>query len=198
MNILSKLKASKPSFGALWVVAALLVASAGIRVAIGTDSAIALESEDMPMEAAATEMMTCEPPPEEISVVLEALNNRHAAIEAREAALEDRIAALSLAEQEIQENLEALEKAEKMLAATIATASTAAEDDLSKLTTVYENMKPKEASALFEQMAPDFAAGFLGRMRPDAAAGIMAGLTSGHAYSISVILAGRNANVPSE
>jgi flagellar motility protein MotE (MotC chaperone) len=45
-------------------------------------------------------------------------------------------------------------------------------------------------------MDPDFAAGFLGRMRPAAAAGIMAGLSPQKAYTISVLLAGRNAQAP--
>ena len=57
-------------------------------------------------------------------------------------------------------------------------------------------MKPKDAAALFEEMSPEFAAGFLGLMRADAAALIMTGLEPTTAYSISVILAGRNANVP--
>ena len=92
----------------------------------------------------------------------------------------------------------ALEMAEESLVSTMARASTASENDLTRLTAVYENMKPKEASALFEEMDPEFAAGFLGRMRPDAAASIMTGLNSGKAYAISVILAGRNANAPSE
>jgi flagellar motility protein MotE (MotC chaperone) len=35
-------------------------------------------------------------------------------------------------------------------------------------------------------------------MRPDAAAGIMAGLQPQTAYTISVVLAGRNAKVPTE
>ena len=47
---------------------------------------------------------------------------------------------------------------------------------------------------MVEAMKPEFAAGFVGRMRPDAAADIMAGLKPEFAYSISVILAGRNAN----
>jgi flagellar motility protein MotE (MotC chaperone) len=55
-------------------------------------------------------------------------------------------------------------------------------------------MKPKDASLLFERMSPDFAAGFLGRMRPDAAAAIMSGLPPELGYSISVLLAGRNAD----
>ena len=74
----------------------------------------------------------------------------------------------------------------------------AVENDLAALTSVYENMKPKEAAPLFEAMDPVFAAGFLARMRPEVAAGIMAKLSPDAAYSISVILAGRNANVPRE
>jgi len=45
-------------------------------------------------------------------------------------------------------------------------------------------------------MAPDFAAGFLSRMQPAAAAAIMAGMTPEQAYSISVLIAGRNAMAP--
>ncbi len=45
-------------------------------------------------------------------------------------------------------------------------------------------------------MAPEFAAGFLGRMRPDAAAAVLAGLKPDKAYSISVMIAGRNATAP--
>jgi flagellar motility protein MotE (MotC chaperone) len=47
-------------------------------------------------------------------------------------------------------------------------------------------------------MTPEFAAGFMARMRPDAAAAIMAGLEPATAYSISVVIAGRNARVPTE
>ena len=88
--------------------------------------------------------------------------------------------------------------AEEALAATIAMADEAAATDLDQLTNVYENMKPKEAAALFEEMPPEFAAGFLGMMRPDAAALIMTQLEPEVAYSFSVVLAGRNANVPTE
>ena len=80
----------------------------------------------------------------------------------------------------------------------LAVAEKAAEGDLSRLTSVYEAMKPKDAAALFEAMEPEFAAGFLGRMRPDAAAGIMTGLSPETAYMISVVLAGRNARAPTE
>ncbi|KIN65935.1 hypothetical protein Z945_982 [Sulfitobacter noctilucae] len=89
-----------------------------------------------------------------------------------------------------------LEEAEANLRRTLSLTDGAAEDDLARLTAVYENMKPKDAAALFATMEPDFAAGFLGRMRPDYAAAVMTGLPPDVAYSISVILAGRNANAP--
>jgi flagellar motility protein MotE (MotC chaperone) len=92
----------------------------------------------------------------------------------------------------------ALKEAETSLTATMALASSAAEDDLTQLTAVYENMKPKEAAQVFAAMDPKFAAGFLGRMRTDAAAAIMAGLEPDTAYAISVLLAGRNAAAPTE
>ena len=58
--------------------------------------------------------------------------------------------------------------------------------------------KPKDAAALFETMDPSFAAGFLSRMPADAAAGVLAGLSPEAAYTISVVMAGRNANAPQE
>ena len=106
--------------------------------------------------------------------------------------------ALSVADQTIARKLAALTEAEEKLRATLALADTAAEDDLIRLTAVYQNMKPAEAAALFEEMDPQFAAGFLGRMDPAAAAGVLAGLSPQAAYSVSVILAGRNANVPKD
>ena len=110
----------------------------------------------------------------------------------------ERMQALKLADEEMERKLAALVAAEEDLRATIAMADTAAEGDISRLVKVYENMKPKQAAALFEQMNPEFAAGFLGRMRPESAAGIMAGLSPGAAHSFSVVLAGRNAEAPTE
>lgn len=75
-------------------------------------------------------------------------------------------------------------------------ADDAAEGDVTRLVAVYENMKPKDATALFAVMDADFAAGFLARMKPEAAAAIMAGLDPKVAYTISAVLAGRNARAP--
>jgi flagellar motility protein MotE (MotC chaperone) len=91
-----------------------------------------------------------------------------------------------------------MKAAEEELKATLALADGAAEDDIARLTAVYQAMKPKDAAALFETMSPEFAAGFLGRMPPDSAAAILSGMSSEAAYGISVIVAGRNADVPKE
>ena len=86
-------------------------------------------------------------------------------------ALADRMQALRVAEEQAIARIEELVQAEADLAATIAQVESAAETDLDRLVTVYENMRPADASALFATMAPEFAAGFIGRMRPEAASG---------------------------
>jgi len=197
-------KRKKPARGVLWIIALLLSTSGAIRLSGGTGQAIAREvtqlatqrNDDATGHDAEMTAQAC-PTEADITEVLSRLQAREVLVEARESALADRMQALAVAEASIEEDLTALMAAEGALKATMAFAETAAEDDLSRLTAVYENMKAKEASALFQAMDPQFAAGFLGRMRPDAAASIMAGLDPQTAYTISVVLAGRNANVPS-
>jgi flagellar motility protein MotE (MotC chaperone) len=194
----------RPSVAA--VVAALLVLSVVARLASGSGAAIAeglgalTRAEAAISDVAAdpgAEPAVCTPPPE-LADILDSLTQREARVTELEAKLADRERLVALAEEEVRAGLTALETAEARLAATIATAQVAAENDLAKLTSVYENMKPAEAAILFGQMDPVFAAGFLGRMRSDAAAAILAGLPPDLAYSISVVLAGRNASVPTE
>lgn len=179
--------------GTLHIIAGLLITSAVVRVGAQAGPALAQgASEAEPTVAAAV------PAPTETSALLQALQTREARLAASEAQLRDRMQAMRVAEMEIEEKLAALQAAEESLSATIALADSAAATDLGQLTTVYENMKPKEAAALFEEMPPQFAAGFLGMMRPDAAALIMTQLEPETAYSFSVFLAGRNATVPTE
>lgn len=191
----------KSGRGALWMIALVFVASAGLRIASGTGAAIARELTDLSAQDLASgggvQPQTCQTD-EETTALIAALMEREGKIKEDEMLIAQKWKAVELAKAEISENLAALEDAEQRLSATMARAATAAEDDLAKLTAVYEAMKPKEAAALFEAMSPDFAAGFLGRMRSDVAAAIMVGLQPETAYTISVILAGRNANVPSE
>lgn len=192
--------------GSVVIIAALLLGSASIRLVTSAGSVLAEDSQQ-PASAAATDKdamaqqalpasMIAPSNRDEISNLISALTEREAQVAKREKQLEMRMRALAVADAEIQKRLESLTETESALRATLSLADEASEKDILRLTTVYENMKPKEAAILFEEMEPNFAAGFLGRMRPDAAADIMAGLTPQVAYSISVILAGRNATVP--
>ena len=196
---MSKLKKrTRSRAGSLFLIVGLLLGSAVLRVALGTSEAMA-KSGKLP-SGTATEAMEKPEPAEtrkiEISTLLTAIRKREEDVAEKELKQQMRGKALEVAQHEIERRIEALKLAEESLRATLARADTAAEDDVARLTTVYENMKPKDASALFEAMEPAFAAGFLGRMRADAAAGVMAGLKPETAYTISVILAGRNAKAP--
>lgn len=184
--------------GALTVVALVLIASALFRIS-GSGAAIALElKEQLQPEAHAEEDVEVKDLTPDLVALLAETKEREARVAEREAKLEARIQALSLIESAVAEDLKRLEQAEAELRATMARADKAAETDIGQLTAVYENMKPEQAAALFERMEPSFAAGFLGRMRSDSAAAILAGLDPDLAYSISVVLAGRNADVPRE
>ena len=150
------------------VIAAMLALSGGLRLGAGigwAEASAAAEGPDDRAEVAGS----CETP-DDIARVLALLKEREDRVVSREGALADRLQALAVAETQIASNMAALEEAEARLSATMAHASTAAEDDLARLTSVYENMKAKEAAPVFAAMDPKFAAGFLGRMRPDAAA----------------------------
>lgn len=191
-------KRHRPGRGALWLIAILLFSSGALRISNGAGVAMARGVDDLLVaEAGMGDPATCQPP-DDIAAILAALNVRENALKQKEAALADRLSALALAEGEITRNITALEAAETRLSATLAIADQATEGDLDRLTAVYESMKPKDAAALFQEMSPDFAAGFLGRMRSDAAAAVMAGLDPQTAYTISVMLAGRNANAPTK
>lgn len=188
-----------PGRGALVAISALLIGSALIRLGDDAGQAFAKVS-DEPAETHAHTEPSGNPgrTPEELQRMLDAFREREARIASQEIAIQDRMQALKFANREIERKLVELTAAEEALRETIALADTAAESDLDRLTRVYENMKPKQAAALFEEMDPNFAAGFLGRMRPEAAAAVMAGLSPEAAHTFSVVLAGRNADVPTE
>lgn len=179
--------------GSLVAIACLFIGSALARFASGPAIALAEEAAALGEAPGAAAAAVEE---DELARLLADLGAREADVTRREREAETRLAAAELAEMRAREAVAELEAAEAALRATIALADGAAEADLTQLTAMYEAMKPQQASPLFQQMAPDFAAGFLGRMRPDAAAAILAGLTPESAYAISVILAGRNADVP--
>ncbi len=185
------------SRGVLPVIAGLLLASALVRLGDDGWQALAVGAADPTDADSAADPALCEAPPDTAGLIA-AFQTREARLQQREAQITDRMQALRLAEAEIGDKLTALQAAQERLESTLALSETAAEDDLARLTAVYENMRPEDAATLFGQMAPDFAAGFIGRMRPEAAAPVLSQLEPEIAYSISAIMAGRNAGAPTQ
>ena len=130
--------------------------------------------------------------------LLQAIRQREAQLAAEEKRLADRKQTLGVAEAKLAEQLAAFEKARKNLEETLAMADQAAERDLARMTTVYENMKPAEAAKIFETMDVGFAAGLLARMRPDVAAQVLTGMKPETAYAVTLTIASRNAAVPTK
>lgn len=180
----------------LILISGLCVVSAAFRLADGSGAAIAREVANLgSYQDIVAETAGCTADAE-VQEILASLTTKEERLTRREEEIAARQAAMSEAQTKIEAKMAELKEAEDSLRAVLVMAEGAAENDISRLTTVYERMKPKEASALFETMAPEFAAGFLGRMNPEAAAQILAGLSPDIAYSLSAILAGRHTGVP--
>jgi len=167
------------------VIGLLFAGSAAARL---TDPEGAVAQEATAMAAREDSAARSCPRPQEAGPLLEAVREREAQLEARAREIADRERALEAAQATYREQAARLDEAEKRLAETLALADTAADRDVARLVAVYEAMKPKDAAAIFESMDVTFAAGFLARMKRDAAAE--------KAYSISVVMAGRNARAP--
>lgn len=169
---------------------ALLFFLAGLsRLGLGVADVIAAET-DIP--AIAPDTLTAAT----TDALLLALQAREAKIQANEADIANQKAALADAQAELRQQLDKLAAAEEQLLQTLSLTETAAEDDVTRLVAVYENMKPKQAAELFGQMDVEFAAGFFVRLRPDFAGAVMAELDPIVAYAISAVLAGRHAGTP--
>ena len=181
--------ARKPGRGALAIVAIILASSGALRLGSGIGRALA----EAPAGTAMSDPKTCPLPPVALAAALSA---REQSVKTEEAAVAQRLAALALADQAISKRMGELKSAEDQMKKTLSLADGAAENDLAKLTAVYEAMKPADAATLFNKMDPEFASGFLGRMHPESAAAILSGMNPDVAYSISVLIAGRNANAP--
>ncbi len=182
-----KVAGVKSGRGALVILSLILASAGALRLGSGIGMALANSS----TEPAAP--LKCPLPPAALAA---ALTGREAEVGAKEVAIADRMAALALADAAINKRMAELQTAEADLKKTLTIADGAAEKDITRLVAVYEAMRPADAAALFQTMAPEFAAGFLGRMRPDAAAAVLSGMKPDKAYSISVLIAGRNALAP--
>jgi flagellar motility protein MotE (MotC chaperone) len=182
--------------GTLFIISILLVGSATLRIGVQASTNLKRNLPEGVEQIDQAEQV--ETTPADLQQLLSVLRSQEQQLNRREILLEDKAKALEIADEAIDRKLAELIESEERLSTTLAMADGASEGDLSRLTDVYEKMKPKDSAALFEEMAPEFAAGFLARMRPVAAANVMAGLSPKTAYAVSVILAGRNAWVPKE
>lgn len=194
-------KNRKLKLGALTVLSLFFAFSAMIRVGVEAAPAIGRE-----MQKSATNTPYSIPAPnqaaklssEKFSAALAVLQERERKVKEAEEKVSLKLRNLEVVEKKIDQKLINLVEAEKNLKDTLALADGAAQADIERLVSLYEQMKPKEAAALFAEMDPNFAAGFLARMNTEAAASVMAGLDPKSAYTISVYLAGRNSKVPTE
>jgi flagellar motility protein MotE (MotC chaperone) len=121
--------------------------------------------------------------------LLEAIRERRRQLDAREAELTDRGRMLEVIERRASELLQELQDTRDSLEATLVTADKEADAQLTRLVTIYEGMKPKEAARIFEAMPAEVAAGFVRRMREAKSALIMAHLDAKHAYAITLSIA---------
>jgi flagellar motility protein MotE (MotC chaperone) len=130
--------------------------------------------------------------------LMQAIRAREAALDAEATRLADRQQTLNVAEAKLAEQLAAFETAQSQLEETLALADNAAERDIAQMTAVYESMKPADAARIFGRMDVGFASGLLSRLRPEVAAAILTGMEADAAYAITLTIASRNANVPTE
>lgn len=187
-----RLRRRKAGIAVLPVLAALLFASAGLRTVEGDNVArIRAFLETGPAYAADGGQT----PTDEIGEVLSALREREAQLEEREKSLDAREEVVREGEVELSRQMSEIEAAEGRLREMVNLADKASEQDVQTLVAVYENMRPDEAAPLFEQMPPAFAAGFLASMQPVTAAAVLAAMPPDAAYAVSVVLAGRNADL---
>jgi flagellar motility protein MotE (MotC chaperone) len=180
---------SRP-LGGVGLIVLCFVGSAALRL---TESGLAL-AEDI----GSAEVTEPAPPPADSDALLAAIREREAQLDAQEQRLADRAQTVSVAEAKLAEQLAAFETAQKNLEKTLALADEAAERDIARMTTVYENMKPADAARIFERMDVAFAAGLLARMRPEIAANVLTGMNADAAYAVTLTIASRNAAVPTE
>ena len=177
----------KAAVGGVGLIVLCFLGSAGLRLGeFGTALA---------QDIAAPATTTAAP---ESDALLAAIRQREAALDAEAARLAERQQTLAVAEERLNEQLATVEAARAQLEETLALADRAAERDIAQMTAVYEKMKPEEAAAIFARMELSFAAGLLVRMKPEIAAEVLAGMEPDTAYAVTLMIASRNAAVPTE
>ncbi len=187
---MSRRSSLRPAASGLLMLLALVFLAAGMsRLGLGVVVGFAADTEIQ--DPAAQETSDRDP-----ADLFASLRAREARLEQAEAEFDARLSILNETEAALRRQMQELIAAEERLSQTLRLTETVAEDDLSRLTSVFENMKPQQAANLFATMDIEFAAGFIARLRPETAAEIMAGLDPVLGYAISAVLAGRHASIP--
>lgn len=185
--------ATGPQIGGVGLIVLCFLGSAALRL---TESGAAIAQEIGELTSGAPEMAEAAHDDDAPDALLTAIRDREAQLEAEERRIADRAQTLNVAETKLAEQLAAFEEARARLEETLAQADSAAENDIARMTTVYENMKPAEAARIIERMEVRFAAGLMARMRPEIAAQVLAGMEADAAYAVTLTIASRNSAVP--
>lgn len=129
------------------------------------------------------------------TTLLDAIRQRSAQLDAREAAIADRERLLDVVDKRLKDRMTELKTLRDDLDKRLSVAQNAVSSDVTRLSKMFESMKPARAGEIFNAMDPNLAAGFLTQMSPETAALILANMQTEKAYAVSVIIAGRNAAV---
>lgn len=188
--------AGRRAIGGVGLIVLCLLGSATLRL-VSNGQAFAEELGSLAETDGSTNATAC-PSTADAETLLGAIREREDELAKESIRLSERSQTLNVAEAKLAEQLAAFETAQKNLEATLAVADKAAERDIDRMTTVYENMKPAEAAKIFERMDVAFAAGLLARVRPEIAAQVLAAMNADSAYAVTLTIASRNHAVPTE
>ncbi|MCI5047437.1 MAG: hypothetical protein MRY59_08030 [Aquisalinus sp.] len=183
-----------PILGAIFAISlvgrsiALSGANAGVEEKADTEVTAVAQTEEKPEEEAEPDVCVSGP-------ILESFKQQQANLQKREQEIAERERTLEAVEKRLTERLAILDESNARLADKMEAMKRTANEDITHLTSMYENMKPAQASTIFDKMDPVFAAGFLREMRSEQAGLILANMRPEHAYEISIIIASKNADL---
>lgn len=179
------------------IIIALFIASASLRI-VGTIGP-AIAQVEGPQEIEPTSSISGSIPidmtdeRQRLERLMNVLSERKEKLDLLEKSLEQKEQALTILKDELDKNMSDLAGSSNPSQMNQSNGTDTLESRIDVLTSVYENMKAKDAAPVFETMNPEFASGLIGRMHPEVAAKILAGLSTEKAYAITAMLAGRGA-----
>lgn len=124
----------------------------------------------------------------------ESVTNRISELNAREKTIKNRETELHAYEAQIEKRLTQLEAANGKFSTQVDEVRALEEANIARVASIYEGMKPAQASLIFEKMDPKFAAGLLSSLSSEKAAQIVASMDTEKAYLVSVIMANRKSS----